>query len=344
MIDGIATSLDAPGIEGVIERHRTFWQRGHAERPLTASPRRLAEEHPVAGEGHELTPVAVLRGIRAGLDELEQSYARHGVLDGDLFRCIAPPGAPPWMPALLGCRLLRASPSSRHLRIEPLAGGWEALQKVELDVAWHEALLEGMELLAARFGGRYPIAAWHERGPVDMLAQALGEGEMALRVTDDPAEVRRVPERLTGLWVEVGREVLDRLPPFAGGTFQRYGLWAPGRLVAFTTDASALLSPGLYRELFLPFDRQIAAAFDHVLIHTHSASAQHYAAWAEIPGAALHITDDPVAPVSWQELLRICARLQETGHPLLLQVQEKHMQDAWEQLSPRGLIVRPYVS
>ena len=136
--------------------------------------------------------------------------------------------------------------------------------------------------------------------------------------------------------------VISIIPAYAGGYLHRYGLWAPGTVIGLAVDASNILSPEQYRETFLPFDREIANAFDYALIHTHSASAQHHDAWLSIPRIAIHVADDPAARISWPGLLEACHRIQASGHPLILLAQDDHYREAEDRLVPAGLMLRGY--
>ena len=326
-----------------LERHAAFWRCGPAARPLQGASRGRPLAPAPSDESYELTPERVWDGLADGLDRLEAQLVDQGVLDGDLFRCLTIPGGPPWMPAILGCPM-RVFPSSHTHWREPLPGGWDQLQSIDLDTgrAWRQVLVEGTRRLVQRFGGRYPISTLHFRGPVDMLAHALGDTEMCLRLADDPEGVRSALARMTSLWIDVARGVISIVPTYEGGYIHRYGLWAPGSVVGLAVDASNLLSPAQYCETFLPFDLEIASAFDHALIHTHSASAQHHEAWLTIPRLAVHIADDPAARISWPRLLAACRHIQEAGHPLILLAQQDHYREALGGLAPAGLMLRGY--
>lgn len=135
---------------------------------------------------------------------------------------------------------------------------------------------------------------------------------------------------------------MAELVPFTGGQFNSYGLWAPGTTATFNVDAANILSPQLYREFFLPCDRHIAEAFDYPVIHTHSAAAQHIGSWLSIENLTIQIVDDPVSRFSWEELLTKCRQVQERGRPLILLLLEEHVDEALEELSPRGLQISTY--
>ncbi|MBN1400405.1 MAG: hypothetical protein JXA74_06190 [Anaerolineae bacterium] len=336
-----APGLDAPAARVLLARHRAFWRRTAAEHPLIqCSTRRTSL--PESDEAFErLTPRAFLAGLPAALDDLERRTAASSVLDGDLFRCLELPGQPPWMIAILGCPVYVARRSGVQ-RWGRLPGGWEQLQSLDPDVGgvWRGALRQGVSQLVALCGrdaARLPIATFHGRGPVDLLAQALGDEALALRVADDPASLSPVLEKLTALWIDLAREVLALVPPTAGGYLHRYGLWAPGTLAAIAVDAAGLLSPRSYAELFLPHDRRICAAFDHLLVHSHSGALTHARLWGNLPGAAIQIVEDAGDAAAWPALLDVARDLQARGHPLLLSLAEPHLASAQAELDPRGL-------
>ena len=110
------------------------------------------------------------------------------------------------------------------------------------------------------------------RGVSDLMAALLGVERLIYAMLDDPGRVFALAERIAEFWIAFGRAQLDAVPRFAGGygSFM-YNLWAPGTCVWLQEDASALLSPSLYERFILPFDSQIAAAFDYTFIHLHPA-------------------------------------------------------------------------
>jgi hypothetical protein len=341
-----AVDLQAPQSRAALARHAAFWARGPAGRPLRARSWYSGIRAGATTGRYEVTPALVRAGLARGLDELERSLEEHGVLDGDLFRCLAVPGAPPWLPAILGCRILFDEASGTHWR-EKLPGGWAELQTVNRRTggAWREVLLEGTRQFVVCFGVRYPLAVLYERGSVDFLAHALGDQEMCFRLLDESAAVHEALDRLTDLWLAVAQEVEALVPRCAGGRFHPYGLWAPGGVIGFAVDAANILSPGLYREFFLPCDRRIAAAFDYCLVHTHSAAAQHYPAWVTIPNLAIQIADDPVVPIRWPALLAAAAEIQRAGRPLVFMAHSRERYgQALDALSPQGLTLTGYDS
>ena len=72
----------------------------------------------------------------------------------------------------------------------------------------------------------------------------------------------------------MNRACLELIPPFHGGYVTRVNMWAPGPAVTPQNDISTLISPRMYRDFALPYDRQITAAFPYHSFHLH-ASALH---------------------------------------------------------------------
>ena len=341
----VVAGLSAPEAQALLGRHGAFWAREAVDRPLLKCTRR----RPSLPEPHEesvaLTPERLWDDLSGKLDRLDRRLEQTGIVDGDLWRTVSLPGRPPWMPAILGCPMW-VSRASGALRWGALAGGWEALQEIVPGAGreWRQALRHGLGKLVSRFGGRYPIATFHGRGPVDMLAQALGDEALALRVADDPESLAPVLANLTALWIEVAREVMQIVPPVRGGHFHRYGIWAPGSLAAMTTDAAGLFSVESYRQVFLPHDRAIHSALDHLLIHTHSAALRHHVTWVMLPGALVQVLEDPGASTTWPELAQVLQSMQDGGHPLLLSLGEQYLASARSELSPRGLALEEHLA
>lgn len=336
-------TLEAPAVSGCVTRHEAFWQLERVDRPLLAYlwPSGLAPG--ISPAPCEVTPEVLRSSLRDELDLQEEMLEHEGVLDGDLFRCVNPCGSFPWMPAILGCNIL-VYPGSRTFWRQPLTGGWEQAREINLSTRseWRDILIEHTQHIVTRFANRYPIAAPYLRGPVDLLSNVLGDAEMCFRLIDQPDESIQILENITNLWIDIVQELDSIIPRFAGGSFHPYGIWASGGICGFAVDASNILSPGMYREFFLPCDRRIAQSFDHVLVHTHSASSQHHESWLTIHNLAIQIVDDPFVNISWPDLVTACRRIQQAGHPLMLMARDGHYQEVLEVLSATGLAIRGY--
>ena len=267
----------ADDLKRMMRRHEAFW-RGEGERSLrqvTAhAPLREQGDIPLAdgrraGEGQYLTP---------NLIDPRRFYGENGgpgsALEGDFMVGSVPPGLC-WTEAILGCpvRVVTGGPWA-----EPFFEEGTDLERLTPDREWLDKLDDFVDFLAVRAGGRYPVGQPLMRGPVDMMASALGHERMCLTFLESPEWADAFLEVCADVFIETARRRLSHTPRFEEGYISGYGIWAPGSVVRTQVDNATLLSPGVYRERVLPHDRRVIEAFDYPLIHLHS--------------GCLHIVDD----------------------------------------------------
>jgi len=315
-----ATNSDE--LEATLKRHAAFWVRGEADVPLMGTTPRQAR-FPLRALRTVLTAkdgliTADMIEVEPLLQYADEQFTSEGLLLGDLLWSASPWVAIPWMEAILGCPI-RISEHSESLWAEPILADWEQVADIQLSPAneWLFKLLELTSALAEHSQGRYPTVQTLMRGPSDMMAALRGSERLCLDLYDYPAEVRRLAEICTDIWVEVNKKVLDTIPSFRGG----YGtglmqVWAPGQSVVFQEDASIFLSPSMYREFLLPGDRRIAESFEYSMIHLHSAALHIIDDLLEVDTlTAVQVAFDPSGP-SIEQLIPVLAKIMERK-PLL---------------------------
>ena len=292
-------------LENVIERHRRFWALQAAEQPIL----RVRQHRPLAFGGHSgrylpsLSEGDLIEPERLTFEAVLADQPAT-LLDGFFFDGIQLPGLC-WTEALTGCpvRMERGGPWAEAFldrRAQILERCRRGLPRE--DNPWLGKFREGTRLLAARAGGRFPVIQPLMRGPLDMMASALGHETMATAFYDDPGLAHELLNLCTGTFVALAREHTALAPPFLGGDVT-FGLWAPGRTIRTQLDNAVLLSPRLYRDFFLPYDSRVFHAFDFVVMHVHS--------------GCLHIID---ALLSAPELSAIQVSIDFPGGPLLSEI------------------------
>ena len=337
--------LDQTSLEDHLHRHWAFWNRASVDRPLvTISEVRPGGRGPVPGEPTAITPESVREGAAATVSSLLSSYERRGVTLDDLFTSTPLP-TPSWMEPVLGCPIEVFANTSTYWR-EPLPGGWDEARRIRsgMGQAWRDVLLEVAGTACRELGAEYPLGNPLIRAPVDCLAAMVGDAALCLLVLDEPDEVRRVADICADIWLELTRAWMQVSVPFAGGYFNQFGLWAPGTTNIFTVDAATLLSPGTYRELFVPGDARLAEGVEYPLIHVHAEAGHQVEGWLGLPNLAIEIDDGHIVvedgwtfPQPWADVLAICRKVQDAGHPLLLYLTAEHYAEVLTTLDPRGL-------
>ena len=337
--------LDKASLEDHLHRHWAFWNRGPVDHPLvTVSQVRYGGDKPIPGEATPVTPETVRALTETTVSSLRVSYGRSGVTRGDLFTS-SPFPTPPWMEAVLGCPIKTFANTTTYWR-EPLPGGWDDVRQIRTGMgrAWRDALLHVVANACRELGQKYPLGNPLIRAPIDCLAAMLGDEALCYLVYDEPDELKRVASICADIWLNLTHSWLDVTVPFAGGYFNQMGLWAPGTTNIFTVDASTLLSPTLYRELFVSCDVRLARGVEYPLIHVHAEACHQVEGWFGLPNLAIQIDDGHILVEEgwtfqqpWPEVLSVCRKVQDAGHPLMLFLTAEHYAEVLETLDPRGL-------
>jgi hypothetical protein len=313
-------------LEATLRQHAAFWVREEVDRPLVGTgARRLhfplralrtllnAEEGLITPDMMEVGPF---------LDHIDEQFSSEGLLLGDLFWSAYPSAAIPWMEAILGCPI-HISKESDSLWSEPFLTHWEQMADIRLspENEWLSKLLNLTEALVENSKGRYPVSQTLMRGPSDMMVALRGAERLCLDFYDYPAEVGRLAEICTDIWIEVNKMVLGIIPAFHDGYCSGLmQVWAPGQAAVFQEDASIFLSPSMYREFLLPCDRRIAENFEHSMIHLHSAALHVVDDLLDVdPLTAIQVAFDPSGP-SLEQLMPVFAKIMERKPLLILGV------------------------
>jgi hypothetical protein len=178
----------------------------------------------------------------------------------------------PWVEAALGCPIrVNHSTGSLYAEKPPAFDGPASVPDFDPGSPWIKKLVEFLDLLARHSAGRYPLATTRMRGVADLLAALYGGENFLFAMMERPEEVREVCGKLARFYIEIGRIQLEHIPPFHGGVGSfYYHLWAPAGTVWHQEDSVMLLSPELYGEFILPWDRDIFGAFPGNIMHFHS--------------------------------------------------------------------------
>ncbi|HUV08322.1 MAG TPA: hypothetical protein VMX75_11370, partial [Spirochaetia bacterium] len=197
-------------------------------------------------------------------------YARNLYEKDDLIRSMEPLPFFPWTEAAAGCPVVF---TGNGFWSEPWKGGTEVRmdQREKRDKAWILRYEQFLAYLAGRFGASFPVGQAVLRGPLDMVAAAVGNTEMVFLFYDRPDLVRDLLADFTELFVEFLQVQAAKTPPFHGGYgLGIYHLWTPGTCARLQEDAMALISPALYEEFVEPWDRVIAGVAEYSVFHVHT--------------------------------------------------------------------------
>ncbi len=333
--------MESAAITAVIEQHRRFWRMESVEAPIL----RVRPHRPLGFGGHSGRATPSLREgdliEPAGLSfEAVLADEPAALLEGSFFNGFQLPGLC-WTEALLGCpvRMERGGAWAEAF----LAGREQVVERCRRGAPgegdpWLRRFRSGTALLAERAGGRFPVIQPLMRGPLDVMAAALGHEAMATAFYDDPSLARELLDLCTDTFVTLAREHLALAPAFLGGDVT-FGLWAPGRAIRTQLDNAVLLSPRLYEDCFLPCDSRVFPVFDFVVMHVHSGCLHVIDALLQAPELdAIQVSIDfpggPLLPAILPALRKIQGR-----KPLIVTgpATEREIELALTSLSPAGV-------
>jgi len=279
------------------------------------------------------------------LDDCDALFAQHEMCGGDFIWAGSAFWGVPWLEAALGCDIVACHDSgSIHSESPEGFAGPHALPAFDGGSPWSRKMVEFLDRMAERSGGRWPLATTRMRGIADLLSALYGGDAMVFAMLEKPDEVKAVAAKLTDFFIECGRLQLAHIPDFHGGIGSfYYAMWAPKGTIWHQEDAAALLSPDLYAEFIAPCDRQIAAAFEGCIIHQHPTGYYPVDAYLKMEMTALELHIDEGGP-SAEQLFDVHKKIL-ANKPLLIwgDIPEQDLDWIFNNLPAQGLAVNKVV-
>jgi len=185
---------------------------------------------------------------------------------------IAPLMGFPWMEAILGCSIV-SSDDGLNVWVKPLPNYGKYMEYLDSQSSnpWLEKLLEFTEYLVRIAKNRLPVNIFIMRGITDLLSAMMGPETLGLELYDHPEMLKKWASLLAELWIKVIKEQLKIIPRFHNH-YWNMGLAFSKKCAMFQEDASAFLSPQMYKKMILASDLKVFAAFPYTIIHLHSSS------------------------------------------------------------------------
>ena len=270
--------MDEHNLRQRLHRHRRFWNREPADRPLVGY--RIQEDYIPArcmdysanllGSGREIRPEDL--DVSACLSEYEALYERHESSGQDSFWTAEPLTGIPWMEAMMGGKVVAAKDS---FVVEPGTGDPESDSfGILLDEnPWFIKYMEFVTRLESLSQGRFAVGQPIMRGPLETLCALMTIPETVYAFVDRPDWIASRLSRLSDSFIRLIKTHQDAVGPFHGGySFGFYHLWAPSRCIWVQEDATSFLSPAIYRDFQADNDRRVLASLPYNLFHLHPAS------------------------------------------------------------------------
>ena len=330
-------------IEDRIKRYDAWRRQEPVDRPMVGllwepdiPP--LPEVLEQVGIGEEVTPDDIQPELF--LPSIERWYRRESRLVSDVIQPYTPAFGIPWVEAIAGCRVV-AHPGS--LWAEPSLESYRDRPSISFDPddPWLKKMVEFTQVLVEFSNGRFPIALPQMRGPLDTLAALRTPNQMSLDLIDKPDQIHRILGELTDLWIGIAEAGLAVVPPFWGGYSTRMKMWTPGEAITPQNDISTLISPRMYEEFVLPWDRKIFDHFPYHSFHMHSTEHHHIGALLTLERlTAIQLTlEQDVGGPTLETMLPAAKRILAKKPLLLVALDIETAEICLDTLPARGLCV-----
>ncbi|OGO80865.1 MAG: hypothetical protein A2Y21_04185 [Clostridiales bacterium GWC2_40_7] len=174
----------------------------------------------------------------------------------------------------------------------------------------------------------------------DILASLRGSENLLMDCTDYPEYVRKFDQHLMRIWMNTFDILYQITKDGAEGSTNFMHLWAPGKFYIPHCDFAYMISPKMFREIFLPSIQMQVEYLDYSLYHVDGiGNFPHVDALCEIPRLqAIQILPGDGKP-SALYYMNILKKVQCAGKNLQIYVKADEVEAALENLSSLGLLL-----
>jgi hypothetical protein len=186
-------------------------------------------------------------------------------------------------------------------------------QPLAFDAAnvWWRITAATLEACLERAGDRYLVGCPDLVENLDILAAGRGPETVMMDLVENPGVVLERLGEINRAWCEVYTRIYNMIRlPDGSSVFGAFRLWGPGKTAKVQCDASAMISPRMFRRFVQPFLAEQCAWLDQAMYHLDGHQCLcHLDALLEIDNLdAIEWTPDPSVPSggdpAWYELYR----------------------------------------
>jgi 5-methyltetrahydrofolate--homocysteine methyltransferase len=174
--------------------------------------------------------------------------------------------------------------------------GVERLEDIHLaydaENPWWQRVQEVTRAGVARWGSQVLVGHTDLGGNLDILASLRGADKLLLDLTDSPAEVERLVNEITQLWMRYYDELYAITSSVGRGNACWGPCWSPGKGYMLQCDFSYMISPRMFKRFVLP---DLAACCDHL-----DYGFYHLDGIGEIPHVDHLLSIERLRGIQWQ--------------------------------------------
>lgn len=152
----------------------------------------------------------------------------------------------------------------------------EALPPFRFDPAnrWWQVTEAILLRCAERARDRYIVSCPDLVENIDTLCSLRGMETVCMDMLERPAWVEQKVHEINDVWFAAYQRIYDIIKmPDGSSAFGAFYLWGPGKVAKVQCDASALISPAMYRRFVVPALTEQCAWLDHSLYHLDGTQA-----------------------------------------------------------------------
>lgn len=255
------------------------------------------------------------------------------------------PGYPGWdfIPTYLGCRVTLSETTGW---LDPIISEGDLKDhdynkiKIAPDSKWWLFAIKMHTFAAQQTKGKALAGIQAIGGCGDTLAGIRGSGKLLLDVIDAPEYVRKFDQYLMKMWMEVYEKFYQIIKDATEGSTCWFNLWSPGKFYCAHNDFSYMISPEMFKEIFLPSLEMQTNYLDHTVYHVDGIGAfAHVDALCELPHLqAIQILPGAgkPSPLHYMDVLK---KVQKAGKNLHISIPPEEVEIALSELSAKGLFV-----
>lgn len=210
---------------------------------------------------------------------------------------------------------------------------------------WWQAIWNITDYLNEQAKGRFFVGMPEFGNAADNLSLMRGMDKLALDCIDQPEIIEQAINFMEKHWVRLHEKIyqLTRSTNDGGGVLPWMSLWAPGRIDQLACDFSSVLSPAMFKELFVPDIEKLGAWTEYGMYHLDGpiCMQNHLDVLLDVecikaieftPGAGSLPTNSPQYIPRYKKIL-------ESGKNLYLLAEPEEVQQLCEKLPSKGLFI-----
>ena len=215
-----------------------------------------------------------------------------------------------------GNEITRLSPHNPAENVKSLD-----ILKFDKENPYFKRLLHDMAHLTRYSNGEYGVSYDGGMSVTTTISQLLGGTRFMYALYDDSEGVRALAERITDTLIHIQAQIDSLTARPDGGSCHRWlNYWNPGKGFWFSEDDAILMSPEMYRDIFLDLNIRMCASADFAALHWHDGGLHLIPELLKIENLKMiQLSPDPHGP-SFEKLLEVCKNIIEHNVKICFQM------------------------